>query len=275
MAFVDVNGVRLHVIEEGAGTPLLLLHGFTGTAAGWDQVAAALSSGWRTIRVDLLGHGLSSAPADPKRYSLPNAATDLVALLDKLEIKSCVVAGYSFGGRVALHLGLAAPERIRGLILESTSPGIADPKERDARRKADEALAQKLEQEGIASFVDYWENLPLFATQKSLSQDVQAAVRRERLEQSPLGLANSLRGAGAATQEDLFPRLAELAMPVFLIAGRLDEKYCRIAGAMHEVLPDSQLCIVEEAGHNVHLERPGTYIREVEMFLRKLPERVS
>lgn len=271
MAFVEVNGVRLHVIDEGAGEPVLFLHGFTGTAAGWSRVASAFSTRRRTIRVDLLGHGLSSAPDDPGRYALPRAAEDLVALLDALDVQNCVVAGYSMGGRTALHLALAAPERIRGLILESASPGIADPVERQIRRRSDEALAEKLEREGIAAFVEYWESLPLFATQKRLPDDVRAAVRQERMRQSAHGLAGSLRGAGAGMQEDLFPRLSELSMPVLLIAGGLDDKYRRIARSLHEALAGSRLCIVEGAGHNVHLERPDAYIRAVEAFLDELP----
>lgn len=275
MAFVEVNGVRLHVVDEGTGEPILFLHGFTGTAAGWTRIASALAPHRRTIRVDLLGHGLSCAPTDSGRYSLTRAAEDLVALLDALDVDECVVAGYSMGGRTALHLALAAPRRVRGLILESASPGIADPAEREARRKADEALADRIEREGIAWFVAYWESLPLFATQKSLPHEVQTAVRRERLAQSPLGLAGSLRGAGAGAQEDLLPRLPELEMPVLLIAGELDEKYCRIARAMHGVLARSRLCIVEGAGHNVHLERPDAYIRAVEAFLEELPATVE
>lgn len=271
MAFVEVNGVRLHVIDEGAGEPVLFLHGFTGTAAGWSRVASAFSTRRRTIRVDLLGHGLSSAPDDPGRYALPRAAEDLVALLDALDVQNCVVAGYSMGGRTALHLALAAPERIRGLILESASPGIADPVERQIRRRSDEALAEKLEREGIAAFVEYWESLPLFATQKRLPDDVRAAVRQERMRQSAHGLAGSLRGAGAGMQEDLFPRLSELSMPVLLIAGGLDDKYRRIARSLHEALAGSRHCIVEGAGHNVHLERPDAYIRAVEAFLDELP----
>ena len=270
MTLVEVNGVKLHVIDEGAGSPLLLIHGFTGTANGWTPIAEALAQDRRVIRVDLLGHGLSSSPADASRYSLPRAADDLLAFLDNLGVKDVSVAGYSFGGRVALHLALAAPKRVRALILESTSPGIAEASERKARRASDEALAQKLEKEGIESFVDHWERIPLFATQERLPADVRDAVRSERLRQSPTGLANSLRGAGAGAQEYLLPRFAELTMPVLVIAGSLDEKYCRIASDMHAALPSSRLRIVEDAGHNVHLEKPDEFIREVTAFLSEL-----
>src|SRR5919202_1216376 len=100
-------------------------------------------------------------------------------------------------GRVALHLALAAQERFATLTLESASPGILDPAERAARIRADEALAELLEREGIEPFVDRWERLPLFASQESLPAEARARVRAARLAQHPLGLANSLRGFGA------------------------------------------------------------------------------
>lgn len=267
MSFVEVNGVKLRVIDEGLGTPLVMLHGFTGTAESWADIAAPFAGRFRVIRVDLLGHGRSSAPRDPRRYALPLAAADLVALLDRLGIEKAYVVGYSFGGRVALHLALAAPERVAALVLESTSYGIADPDERRARQAQDEALAEKLVQEGIESFVAYWEELPLFATQKRLPAPVRAALRRERLNQSPAGLANSLKGAGAGAQECLLPRLPTLTMPALLVAGSLDAKYCQIAQEMNAAFPASRLCIIDGAGHNVHLEKPGEFTREVQAFL--------
>jgi len=267
VSLVTVNGVEFHVIDEGEGIPLLMLHGFTGTAAGWSAIAKELVSRWRVVRVDLLGHGLSSRPDDPRRYALELAASDLLGLMDALGIEEFAVAGYSFGGRVALHLAVRAPERIKALILESASYGIADPSERAARRARDEALARELEEQGIEAFVRYWENLPLFETQRRLPEEVREAVRRERLGQSPAGLANSLRGAGAGTQEFLAPKLSGLSLPALVIAGSLDAKYAAVAREMANLFPRGRLCIVEGAGHNVHLERPAQYLEAVAAFL--------
>jgi len=267
MSFVEVNGVRLHVVDEGRGEPILLLHGFTGSAASWDTVAKALVSRRRVIRVDLLGHGRSSCPVDPARYSLAQAAADLLAVMDARGVKRFTAAGYSMGGRAALHLALQAPERVQALVLESASYGIPDPAERAARRAQDEALAQRIEREGIEAFVAYWERLPLFETQRRLPPEVREAVRRERLGHSPAGLAASLRGAGAGVQECLAPRLKELTMPALIVAGSLDPKYCALAADMGRLLPNARVRIVEGAGHNVHLERPEEFIAELEGFL--------
>lgn len=264
-----MNGVELNVIDEGGGPPVLMLHGFTGTAESWSGIARGLVCRWRVLRVDLLGHGRSSCPEDPRRYALELAASDLLALMDALGVGEFAVLGYSLGGRTALHLALKAPERVKALILESASYGIADPSERAARRAQDEALAARIEREGIEAFVDYWESLPLFETQRRLPREVREAVRRERLGQPPLGLANSLRGAGAGAQECLLPRLPELTMPVLVIAGKLDLKYCAIAQEIAQAVSSGRLCIIDGAGHNVHLERPGDYLEAVTAFLNE------
>jgi len=267
---VKVNGVELRVIDEGEGPALLLLHGFAGSAESWDDVARKLTSRYRVIRVDLLGHGGSSAPQDPRRYALPLMAADLAGLLDHLAVPKACVVGYSLGGRVALHLALSAPEKVAALVLESASCGIADPKERAARRAQDEALAGKILREGIEAFVAYWEELPLFASQKRLPRAVQEAQRRIRLSQRASGLVGSLKGAGAGTQEWLLPQLPKLSMPLLLIVGSLDTKYCQLAQEMKTALRSSRLCVVEGAGHNVHLEKPGQYTRTLEAFLAEV-----
>ena len=200
--FVSVNGVRLHVDARGEGPPILLLHGFTGSARTWEPFHAAWG-GRRIIAPDLLGHGRSDCPADPQRYSLTATAADLRALLDALGVERCTVLGYSMGGRVALRFAVEAPARVAGLILESTSPGIGAPQDREARVRADGALAARIERQGVPAFVDHWQALPLFRTQAALPQRVRDRLRAERLSQRAEGLANSLRGAGAGGQEPL------------------------------------------------------------------------
>src|ERR1044071_9392077 len=97
-----VNGIALHIELSGAGRPLLLLHGFTGSGATWAPHIARLAPHRRTLAVDLIGHGRSEAPPDPERYLMGRCVEDLLALLDTLDIERVDVLGYSMGGRVAL-----------------------------------------------------------------------------------------------------------------------------------------------------------------------------
>jgi 2-succinyl-6-hydroxy-2,4-cyclohexadiene-1-carboxylate synthase len=253
----------------GRGEQLLLLHGFTGSSESWREVAAQLADRWRPVAIDLPGHGHGEPALDPSAYRIGPTVDALLATLDELGLDRPHLLGYSMGGRVALHLALAAPRRFASLTLESASPGIVEPAERAARVHADEALADLLEREGIVAFVDRWEQVPLFASQASLPAEVRARVRAGRLRSNPLGLANSLRGFGAGMPEPLQARLGELSTPTLLIAGALDEKYCQLGREMAAAIPDARLETVPDAGHTVHLERPEAFVAALRTFLEE------
>jgi 2-succinyl-6-hydroxy-2,4-cyclohexadiene-1-carboxylate synthase len=171
------------------------------------------------------------------------------------------------GGRAALRLALRVPDRLWALVLESASPGIADPEERDRRARSDDALAADIERGGITAFVDRWEALPLWASQARLPTEVRRRLREQRLRNSAAGLANSLRGMGAGREEPVLDRLHELTMPVLLVAGELDEKYCGLTREMEGRFPRCGVVVVPDAGHTVHLELPDTFAAEVRKFL--------
>lgn len=264
-----VNGVRYNFEIYGAGAPLLCLHGFTGCAANWRALGEALTPRCQVIAVDLLGHGASETPADPARYRMERTAADLAGLLDQLALPTVNVLGYSMGGRAALHFAAAYPERVRALILESASPGLAAEAERQARSQADEALAERLERDGLEAFIDYWERLPLFASQERLPAEARAAVRAQRLRNTPAGLANSLRGLGTGVQPSLWEHLPEIKTRTLLVAGALDLKFAGLAQQMAAALPNAKLEIVPAAGHTVHLEQPAAFAQAVAGFLEK------
>lgn len=263
-----VNGLRLNVVAYGTGDPLLLLHGFTGSAAAWEPLAPTFTeAGFGVLAVDLVGHGGSEVPRDPARYAMERCVHDLVMLLDVLGAERAAVLGYSMGGRVALHLAAAAPERVARLALESASPGLDDPSEAEARRVADERLADDLLAAGLPAFVERWEALPLFASQARLPAAARERLRAQRLRSDPLGLANSLRGMGTGAQGSLWRELPSVRVPTLLVAGALDPRYVSVARAMAERLPDARVAIIPGAGHAVHLEEPERFAAAVVPFL--------
>ncbi|MCH7578815.1 MAG: 2-succinyl-6-hydroxy-2,4-cyclohexadiene-1-carboxylate synthase [Chloroflexi bacterium] len=268
MTSLRVDGARLSVHLQGEGPALLLLHGFTGSNAMWTPHLAAFE-GFTTVSVDLLGHGESDAPPTPNRYRMERCVDDLTSLLNHLEIERVAVLGYSMGGRVALQLALRAPGRLWALVLESASPGIDDDAEREDRVRSDAALADEIERNGIDAFVDRWQALPLFASQSRLSAAAREELRRQRLRNSPVGLANSLRGAGAGQEAPVLNRLGEIRIPTLLIAGALDQKYVALARKMSDALPCARTQIVSDAGHATHLEQPEAFDRVVREFLRE------
>ncbi len=261
---VEVNGVRLGVELRGEArennTALVMLHGFTGSAAGWGSHLDTLAAyGLRIIAMDLPGHGQSDAPGDPYRYAIEYCQQDILAALQELGVSQgeAVLLGYSMGGRIALYTAFSG--FFRGLILESASPGLEDPAEREQRRISDEALAASIERDGVPAFIDRWEKLPLFASQNALPFERKEELRRQRLNNRASGLAQSLRGVGTGVQTSLYARLPTLLIPVLLIAGELDTKFTSIAQRMAQALPQSQLRIVPGAGHMIHLEQPEKF----------------
>jgi 2-succinyl-6-hydroxy-2,4-cyclohexadiene-1-carboxylate synthase len=265
---IELNGLEFHVETEGAGPALLLLHGFTGSVRSWDAIRPALAAFARVIAVDLVGHGRSAAPADARRYTMAWAARDVCALLDRLGVERAHALGYSMGGRVALHFGVAAPQRVASLVLESASPGIQDETERARRVASDAALAERVERDGIEAFVDQWERQPLLALAPHVSDQIRARQRAERLANQPNGLANSLRGMGAGAQAPVWDALQALDCPVTLISGELDMRYGEIAHRMSELLPRARLTVSPNAGHTVHLDQPEWFVEQVRLALK-------
>lgn len=257
----------LNACVLGDGPPLVLLHGFTGSSGAWGEISKRLARRRRVIAFDLPGHGRSPAPNRPADARLPELASALARELDAIGVRDAHWVGYSLGGRVALHLAVAYPERVRALVLEGTSPGIDDPRERRARRVADAALADAIERDGLARFVDAWLAQPLFATQARLPADVRRRERERRLRGSAAGFAAALRAMGVGEQQPLWERLPDVRRPVLVVAGDEDVKYRALALAMAQRLPDARVAIVTGAGHAVHLERPEAWLEVVESFL--------
>ncbi len=259
MSLFNVNGVDYYVVIEGHGSPLLLLHGFTGSRIDWEPFVAEWSLRYQIIRIDILGHGRSAKPSEPLRYSMANVAGDLAAILAQLGLEQVHLLGYSMGGRLALYTAVQYPHLIHSLILESASPGLATENERRQRREQDAALADFIEAEGVPAFVDRWQQLPLWQSQAQLSFANREALRRQRLQNDANGLANSLRGMGTGQQPSLWPHLSALDMPVLLMVGQLDPKFCLINQNIAPQLSQAAYHEFAGAGHTVHLERPGAF----------------
>jgi 2-succinyl-6-hydroxy-2,4-cyclohexadiene-1-carboxylate synthase len=264
---LHVHGINYHIRIEGQGEPLVLLHGFTGSAASWDDSIAYFAQHYRVIAIDLLGHGDTDAPTSPERYTIQAAARDLDSIFQSLLIPNVYLLGYSMGGRLALYFALAYPQRIKSLILESASAGLETEQERAARIISDEMLASRLETNGIRQFVDYWENIPLFTSQQGLDAHTIAKQREIRLKQNPIGLAGSLRGIGTGKQPSLWGRLKEIKAPVLLITGALDIKFTTINHNMQAQIETATHITILKAGHTPHLEQPAEFHAKVSEFL--------
>ncbi|MBI4202695.1 MAG: 2-succinyl-6-hydroxy-2,4-cyclohexadiene-1-carboxylate synthase [Chloroflexi bacterium] len=268
MVMKALGGVHLNLEDWGApgGPPVLALHGFTGSAATWWFLAEAICNRYRLLAVDVQGHGGSDSHPDPRLYTMERTVQALEEVLDRLDLERVHWLGYSMGGRIALSAAVALPDRTASLVLESASPGLRTPQEQALRVQDDMALAERILQGGIEVFVNYWQSIPLWASQARLAPEVKARLRAQRLDNNRLGLANSLRGIGTGAQPALHDRLGEISAPTLFLAGEEDSRYAAIAREMHEAVAGSRLCIIKEAGHAAHLEQPQAFIQAVETF---------
>lgn len=267
---VDVAGGSLaYRLWDGRAdrTPLFALHGFTGSSQSWEAFADGIDGDRRVYAFDLPGHGLtrlgtSDSPCD--MHAFTRALDEAVAALD---VDTFDLLGYSLGGRTALFAALHMTHRPRRLILESASPGLADPRARAARRESDEELACFAESRGIEAFVTRWEETPVLASQRDLPAGVAQRLRAGRLACTAAGLAMSLRGMGTGAQPYLGDSLGRLSIPVLCVAGDRDEKFSALARWMAQRMGDAACRIFPDAGHSVHLEVPQPYARTITEFL--------
>ena len=203
---------------------------------------------------DLPGHGGSG----DVQANLPETAALLASV-----IEPSIVIGYSLGGRVALHLALTQPELVHRLVLIGATGGIDDFEERSQRRADDEALALHIEDIGVETFLDEWLSQPLFA-----SLTPEQSFREVRTQNSASGLSSSLRLCGTGTQEPLWDRLAELSMPVLIIAGANDAKFTELGRRIVELIgSNATFQAIQNAGHSAQLEQPFTTAAAISEWL--------
>ena len=265
---VEVDGVGIVADVRGDGEPVLVLHGFTGSAAAMAPLTSLLEQ-WRVIVPDLVGHGRSDVPATSEAYTVAAMTNQLAGLLDELGHDAVNVVGYSMGGRIALNMGCAAPERVRSLVLIGATPGISDDAARAERCREDEDRARRAEA-NLQSFIDRWMANPLFAGQARLGPDYLAASRAQRLKASPLGLANSLRGGGTGSMPPLHDRLDQCVAPTCLVAGEHDSKFRAIAEEMAGSMPHAELSVITNSGHATHIEQQGATAEIVSHFIGRV-----
>lgn len=226
---------------------LVLLHGFAGTRRTWDEVVQRLApERYTPLALDLPGHGEAADVASPITFS---ACVEHVLASSPARFELC---GYSLGGRVGLHVALAAPERVSRLVLVSSTAGIAQEADRLARRVADDALADDLEQRSFEEFMDRWQAQPVFADDPP---KVHAAMRTEQQRNHPSALAAVLRGIGTGAMTPLWDRLGELQMPATVLVGERDVKFHAPGRRLVELLARAELRVLS-GGHRLPLESP-------------------
>lgn len=235
---------------------LILVHGFTQTAASWDAIEYRLTAlGHDVVALDAPGHGAHH----DTHLGLWKGA-DLLAA----EGGRGTWVGYSMGGRLSLHVALAHPDNVERLVLIGATPGLAAASERIERQASDELLAEELERDGLDAFLSRWLSQPLFAT---LPEDSAGLDARRR--NTVAGLAASLRLMGTGAQEPLWDRLRDIKCPTMLVTGSLDAKFTAVAQRMEALMPDAHIASLNGCGHAAHLEAPDAFVGALDTFVNE------
>src|SRR6266581_2877708 len=259
LVILDVGDASLSYFVAGNGRPVTLLHGFTQSGRSWRELIAKMPEGWEWIVPDLRGHGETQIWKGSS-CSMDACTEDMIKLWDALEVEKSHLVGYSMGGRLALHIATHRPERVLSVHTIGAHAGL-DEDARQGRRQGDEALASRIERDGLEAFVDYWSSLPLFAGLERRGPNFVAQLRAERMGNTVAGLAASLRGMGAGVMEPLWNDLPRVGVPSTFVAGQLDHGYVASARRLAAAVPNGRVEIVLRAGHAVHQERPDAFAR--------------
>ncbi|MCP5062622.1 MAG: 2-succinyl-6-hydroxy-2,4-cyclohexadiene-1-carboxylate synthase, partial [Ignavibacteriae bacterium] len=261
---IEIDTLKFFVKRKSsnrATTPIVFLHGFTGSSFDWEFLFNKLPDGFEPIIIDLLGHGKTSTPKNFKNYSVKSQIEFLDKIFKKLNIAKPILVGYSMGGRLALSYLFSYTENVEAVILESTSFGLKTKAERDERIISDEILTNQIRNSSIEKFIESWMKIPLFDSQNKLLQRTRNEQTENKIStNNVVGLTNSLLGFGTGNMNNYFNELEKVNTEILLLTGRLDSKFTEIAIEANSLLPNSHHSIVGDAGHNVHLEKPEEFL---------------
>lgn len=251
-----LNGVRLYYEIHGQDVPLVLLHGFAGTAESWKPQIPALSARYRLILYDARGHWRSESPKEAEAYSHDIAVEDLRALLDHVEAGPTIVGGLSMGGVIALAFYAKYQARVRALILCDTGPGFRNPERREAWRRSREEVAALLEREGMTAF----------ALSHHAALDYYTS-REIMLQHDPVGQAHVNRNILVIPDTRLIDLLPRVTVPTLVLVGAEDTDFRAAADYMAQKIPGAELVVLDRAGHGANVDQPEAFNRAILDFL--------
>ncbi len=260
----QINGITLAFNDQGAGLPLVFLHAFPLNRTMWADQEKSLSSQFRVITIDLRGHGESDAPL--WRYTLDQAADDVIGLLDHLSIQQAVFIGLSMGGYILFALYRKYAERVRGLVLADTR-AQADTAEGTAARFQ---MAQTAYRNGPSAVADIMIPKLLSPATMQTKPELVRRVRRMIEGNQISGIAGDLMAM--AERPDSIPLLKQITCPIQIIVGELDVPTPPAeARLMAGRIPHAHLAIIPAAAHLSNLEQPDSFSEIVRAFAFGLP----
>ncbi len=248
MAYLNRDGVQVYYEEAGAGTPVLLSHGYSATSRMWEGQREALAGDYRLIAWDMRGHGKTDSPDDASAYSEAATVDDMAAVLDAAGVEKAVISGLSLGGYMSLAFNVKYPERVLALMLFDTGPGYKNPQGREGWNETALARAKAFEEKGL----------------ESLGRGAEVRIAQHR---SAQGLAHAARGMLAQFDSRIIESLPEIKVPTMVLVGENDQPFIGASQYMAAKIPGARLVTIPGAGHAANIDQPAAFNEAVRSFL--------
>jgi pimeloyl-ACP methyl ester carboxylesterase len=260
MPKIAMRDIEVNYEEAGSGYPLILVHGLNGDLTGWVLIMPEFSKHYRTVALDVRGHGGTSKLDQP--YSIKGFSEDLYEFMRKLKIPKAHIFGLSMGGAIAQQFALDHGEKIRSLVLVSTFSYVDDH-----ARRAFLRLKNSLAQEGYPAFFDEVVKLAFTPQYIATNPGPIAELKQKRIQiNSPVTIG---RATDACLAFDLKDQIAKITIPTLVVSGREDVfTPVHLAEQIHRSIRSSEWKILEGVGHNLHVEAAPQLAQTVMSFLQ-------
>lgn len=274
MSMIETDdGVRLHVEEQGSGTPILFIHEFAGDHRSWEPQVAAFRERYRCIVYAARGYPPSDVPSDPGAYSQARAVSDAITVLDGLGIDQAHIVGLSMGGFCTLHLGLRHPARALSLVVAGCGYG-APPAARDGFRRECAAIADAIREEGMERFAARYLQGPARVQFQRKNPAGWERYVRQFAEHSEEGSALTMLGVQRERPSlfDLLDELSAMTVPTLILAGDEDDGCLDTDLALKRSMPAASLTLLPRTGHTANLEEPEVFNAAVARFIASVED---
>ena len=254
------DGVRLYFEETGEGTPIIFAHEYAGDHRSWEPQVRFFSRHHRCITFNARGYPPSDVPKEVTSYSQECAQTDILSILEHLEIKFAHIVGLSMGGFATLHFGLNNPKRSLSLVIAGCGYG-ADPDKREQFQREAEASASGIESQTMKKFGKGYGLGPTRVQFQNKDPRGWAEFESQLREHSTLGSANTMRGVQATRPSlyDLEDQIRKVTVPTLIINGDEDEPCLNVGIFLKRIICSSALVTLPRTGHASNLEEPALF----------------
>ncbi len=272
MPIARLNGIDINYEVHGAGTPLLLTHGYSATLEMWREQVPAFSAKYRLVTYDMRGHGKTTAPTDLDAYGLArDYVADKLALMDHLGIEQAYVGGLSMGGMIAQEFALQHPNRVKALLLFDTGPGMGAMVQ-DAARMAQftqmrEVMQTLARTKGMSAIIDAMRNSPMAFRPEGGTGAMPDSVRRHVEHMKQMSVDGYLGGSKAMQDwSGSLDRLAQITSPTLVLVGEQDNLLAA-SRMIHNKIAGSRFVLLRNSGHGTNLWRADAFAAETLDFL--------